>query len=194
MSAGVDAADRAGWMRAMLAILGIAVVMAVVELAMGRVPICTCGSVKLWHGVVNSAENSQHLMDWYTPSHIVHGLLFYGAARWVLPRRGLALRATLAALVEAAWEVAENTPAVIGRYRDATIALGYTGDSVVNSLADLAAMLLGFALAARLPGWASVLLVLGLELAALVAIRDNLTLNVLMLLWPLDAVRDWQAG
>lgn len=174
--------------------LGIVVVMAAIELAMGRVPICTCGTVDLWHGEVNSAGNSQHLSDWYTPSHIVHGLLFYGAAHWLLPRRGLPLRAVLATLVEAAWEVVENTPVVIGRYRDATIALGYNGDSVVNSVADVVAMLLGFALAARLPVWASVLLVLALELAALIAIRDNLTLNVLMLLWPNDTIRNWQAG
>ncbi|MCG7361388.1 DUF2585 domain-containing protein [Roseomonas sp. ACRSG] len=190
----VNQARRREWSRAGLAILGIAVVMAAVELAMGRVLICTCGAVDLWHGEVNSAGNSQHLSDWYTPSHIVHGLLFYAAARWLLPGKGLPLRTVLAALVEAAWEVVENTPAVIGRYRDATIALGYTGDSVVNSLADLVAMLLGFALAARLPVWASVLLVLALELAALLAIRDNLTLNVLMLLWPSEAIRNWQAG
>jgi hypothetical protein len=190
-------ADRAGrrdWVRAGLAMLSIAVAMAAIELAMGRVPICTCGTVELWHGEVNSAGNSQHLSDWYTPSHIVHGLLFYAAARWLLPGHGLPLRAVLAMLVEATWEVVENTPAVIGRYRDATIALGYNGDSVVNSVADVIAMLLGFALAARLPVWASVLLVLALELAALIAIRDNLTLNVLMLLWPNNTVRNWQAG
>lgn len=183
-----------GWGMAGLAILGIAAVMAATELAMARVPICTCGTVDLWHGEVNSAGNSQHLSDWYTPSHIVHGLLFYAVTRWLLPSKPLPLRALLATLVEAAWEVAENTPAVIGRYRDATIALGYNGDSVVNSLSDLLAMLLGFALAARLPVWASVLLGLVLELVALLAIRDNLTLNVLMLLWPNDTVRNWQAG
>jgi hypothetical protein len=190
----MNQAEQREWSRAGLAIFGIAVAMAAIELAMGRVPICTCGTVELWHGEVNSAGNSQHLSDWYTPSHIVHGLLFYAAARWLLPGKSLPMRAVLATFVEAAWEVVENTPTVIGRYRDATIALGYTGDSVVNSLADVLAMLLGFALAARLPAWASVLLVLVLELAALLAIRDNLTLNVLMLLWPNDTVRNWQAG
>jgi hypothetical protein len=177
-----------------LAVAGIALGMAAVLLAMGRLPICACGSVKLWHGAVQSAENSQHLSDWYAPSHLVHGLLFYAALAWALPRRRIGLRLALAALVEAAWEVVENTPMVINRYREATMALGYAGDSVVNSLADLGFMLLGFALAWRLPAWASVLLALGLELAALFAIRDNLTLNVLMLLYPLDAVRNWQAG
>ena len=194
MSSSIAAPPHRPWLGPALAILGIAVVMAAVLLAMGRVPMCTCGSIKLWHGVVNSAENSQHIADWYTPSHIVHGLLFFGATYWLLPRRSLGFRAAVASLVEAAWEIVENTPMVIGRYRDATMALGYTGDSVVNSVSDLAAMLLGFALASRLPVWASVLLVLALELAALLAIRDNLTLNILMLLWPVDAVRNWQAG
>ena len=194
MSSSIAAPPHRPWLGAALAILGIAVVMAAVLLAMGRVPMCTCGSIKLWHGVVNSAENSQHIADWYTPSHIVHGLLFFGATYWLLPRRSLGFRAVVASLVEAAWEIVENTPMVIGRYRDATMALGYTGDSVVNSVSDLAAMLLGFALASRLPVWTSVLLVLALELAALLAIRDNLTLNILMLLWPVDAVRNWQAG
>jgi hypothetical protein len=177
-----------------LAVAGIALGMAAVLLAMGRLPICACGSVKLWHGAVQSAENSQHLSDWYAPSHLVHGLLFFAALSWALPRQPIGLRLVLAALVEAAWEIVENTPMVINRYREATMALGYTGDSVVNSLADLGFMMLGFALAWRLPAWASVLLALGLELAALFAIRDNLTLNVLMLLYPLDAVRNWQAG
>lgn len=194
MSSSIAAPPHRPWLGPALAILGIAVVMAAVLLAMGRVPMCTCGSIKLWHGVVNSAENSQHIADWYTPSHIVHGLLFFGATYWLLPRRSLGFRAVVASLVEAAWEIVENTPMVIGRYRDATMALGYTGDSVVNSVSDLAAMLLGFALASRLPVWTSVLLVLALELAALLAIRDNLALNILMLLWPVDAVRNWQAG
>ena len=194
MSSSIAAPPHRPWLGAVLAILGIAAVMAAVLLAMGRVPICTFGSVKLWHGVVNSAENSQHIADWYTPSHIVHGLLFFGGTHWLMRRSSLGTRAAVASLVEAAWEIVENTPMVIGRYRDATMALGYTGDSVVNSVSDLAAMLLGFALASRLPVWASVLLVLVLELAALLAIRDNLTLNVLMLLWPVDAVRNWQAG
>jgi len=175
-------------------ILGILAAMVVVLLAMGRVPVCECGSIKLWYGVANGPEGSQHVADWYTLSHVVHGLLFYGAAHWLMRRHGLPARAVVAAVVEAAWEIVENTPQVIARYRDATIALGYNGDSVLNSMSDVGAMLLGFALAARLPAWAGVVLVVALELAALLAIRDNLTLNVLMLVWPTDAVRNWQAG
>ncbi|WP_159348162.1 DUF2585 family protein [Roseomonas harenae] len=177
-----------------LAILVLAAGMAGVLLAMGRVPICECGTVTLWHGAVNSAENSQHIADWYAPSHLVHGLLFYGLFWLLAPRAPLGARALMAALLEAAWEIVENTPMVINRYREATAALGYAGDSVVNSLSDLGFMLIGFAFAARVPVWVTVASGLALELLALAAIRDNLTLNVLMLLWPVPAIRDWQAG
>lgn len=177
-----------------LVILGITALAAVVLLAMGRVPICTCGYVKPWHWQVVSSENSQHLIDWYTPSHITHGLIFYGLLHLLARGLGLWPRAAIATLVEAAWEIAENTDAVIQRYREATIALDYFGDSVVNSVADIVAMWGGFALAAVLPVWASVALGLAFEFGVGWAIRDNLALNVLMLLWPLEGVRAWQSG
>lgn len=161
---------------------------------MGRPAICACGTVKLWAGAVQSADNSQHLSDWYTPSHVIHGLIFYWAAARLLPGRPLGIRLLPALLVEAAWEIAENSPAVIDRYREATMALGYTGDSVLNSMADLGWMAVGFCLASRLPWRWSVALALLFEVGTLLAIRDNLTLNVLMLIAPVEAIKAWQAG
>ncbi|CAD7042943.1 membrane protein [Pseudorhizobium endolithicum] len=180
--------------RWLLVALTLFVLQLVVLYAMGRIPICECGYVKLWEGGVNSSGNSQHLSDWYTPSHIIHGFLFYALA-WLLFRRALlAARLSFAVLVEAAWEVLENTPMVIDRYRTETMALGYTGDSILNSAMDTIFMALGFFAAARLPIWLTIAIALGFELLTGWIIRDNLTLNVLMLLWPLDAIREWQAA
>src|SRR4051794_25110878 len=182
-----------GW-RHLLAVAVFLVLQAGVLLAMGRVPWCSCGYVKLWHGVADSAENSQHLTDWYSLTHLVHGLLFY-LALWLVGRHWrLGLRLVLTVALEAGWEVLENTDFVIERYRAATISLHYYGDSVVNSVADTLACVLGFMLAARLPVWAAVTLGLALELVAALVIRDNLTLNVVMLLYPFAAIRQWQAG
>jgi len=161
---------------------------------MGRPPICTCGSIDLWVGEPNSSRTSQMLSDWYSPSHIVHGFLFF-AGLWLVGRRWPLERRFLVALaIEAAWEIVENTPLIINRYREETAALGYTGDSVLNSMSDIAMMGLGFLLARRLPVWASVVVVLILELVPLLVIRDNLTLNVWMLLAPNDALKAWQSG
>ena len=150
--------------------------------------------LRLWYGDPWGPEGSGHLLDWYSPSHLIHGPLFFGALWWLLPRVALAWRFVIALLVEVAWEVAENSPVVIDRYRTVTASKDYAGDTVVNSVMDVAAMAAGFWLARRLPAWASVALVLGLEAFTIWAIRDGLALNVLMLLWPVDAVRDWQAG
>jgi hypothetical protein len=184
--------------QAIFATMALVAIAVALLFAMDRPPICTCGYVALWHGVVQSNGNSQHITDWYSPSHFTHGLIMYffawllwrkwqlfggKPARWALP---------IAVLVEAAWEVIENTPMVIDRYRAVTVSWGYSGDSIVNSTADIGWMIVGFLLATRLPAWASVALALFFELLTLWIIRDNLTLNVIMLFWPVEAIRHWQ--
>ncbi|MEP6982194.1 MAG: DUF2585 family protein [Sphingomicrobium sp.] len=182
--------SRRSWLLA-FAILAAA---AAILLAMGRNPICTCGTVDLWVGTRDSPRTSQMLADWYSLSHIVHGLLFY-AGLWLVARRWpVERRFILALLIEASWEVIENTPMVIDRYRATTAALGYTGDSVINSLSDILMMALGFLLARKLPVRASILLLIALELVPLFVIRDNLTLNVWALLVPNQTIAAWQAG
>jgi len=168
------------------------VITAVILLMMGRVPWCACG-IDMW-GTVRTSEGSQQLFDWYTPSHLLHGFIFY-AVLWLVARRvDVGWRLVIAMLVEAAWEIAENTNAVIERYREVTISLDYFGDSVLNSVVDMLAMVLGWWLSMRLPVWASVAVVIGFEVLTMALIRDGLALNVIMLLSPLEAIKVWQAG
>jgi hypothetical protein len=180
--------------RTAIAALLIVAVAAAILLAMGRNPICTCGSIDLWVGARDSPKTSQMLADWYSLSHIVHGLLFF-ALLWLVARRwSVGTRFLAALLVESLWEVIENTPLVIDRYRETTAALGYTGDSVINSVSDIAMMCVGFLAARKLPVWASLLLLIVLEIVPLFVIRDNLALNILNLIAPNAAIAAWQAG
>ncbi len=175
-----------------LSALGVIALSTFILLLMGRVPWCTCGYIKFWHGIVYSSENSQHLTDWYTFSHIIHGIGFF-ALLWLVGRRWpIGLRFLLAMVMESSWEIFENTNFIINRYREATISLDYYGDSVINSVTDILACVLGFILARYLPLWVSLLLVIFLELFVGYWIHDNLTLNIIMLIYPFQFIKLWQ--
>jgi hypothetical protein len=182
--------------RVALVALALLLLVGMIELLNGRPPICPCGRISLWQGSAQSPETSQQIADWYSFSHIIHGFLFYGAAHLALRTRPAWRTWALVAavLVEGGWELLENSPLIIDRYREATIAIGYSGDSILNSLCDIGWMAFGFWVAGKLPARATIALAIGFELMTLVIIRDNLTLNVLMLVWPIDAIRIWQAG
>ena len=179
---------------AILAALALAAILLVILFAMHRPPICACGTIKLWTGAVNSSDNSQHIADWYSFSHIIHGFLFYAAAHFWLKGRARDWALPFAVTAEGFWEILENSPIIINRYREATMALGYSGDSIVNSLSDVGWMSFGFWLASRLHARITIALAIGFELMTLALIRDNLTLNIVMLAWPIDAIKVWQGG
>lgn len=165
---------------------------------MGRVPICECGYVKFWHGITQSSENSQHVNDWYTFSHIIHGFAFYWILQFLSKRwpslKPIGLRFVLAVLLETSWEIFENTDFVINRYRETTISLDYYGDSIINSVGDVLATIAGFVAAFRMPVWATLVVLVALELFVGYWIRDNLALNIIMLIYPFETILQWQQG
>lgn len=173
---------------------GAVALQALILLAMGLPLICACGQIALWHGDPSGPETSQHLTDWYTVTHVVHGFGFYVLLWLIVPGLPIAQRFAFAIGIEAAWEVIENTPLIVERYRQSALARGYFGDSVVNSVADTLAAAIGFVLAWIMPVRASVALVLATELLLGYAIRDNLTLNIIQLIYPVEAVSAWQVG
>jgi hypothetical protein len=178
----------------MLIAAGLVALQAIVLAAIGQPPICTCGTVKLWVGTVSGPENSQQVTDWYSFSHIIHGIGLYFLLGLIFPRAPLGLRFALVVGLEAGWEIFENTPFIIDRYRQQALASGYFGDSVVNSVSDTLMAVLGFIIARRFPVWASVALVIALEAFVGFMIRDNLTLNIIQLIHPSVAISHWQAG
>jgi hypothetical protein len=174
-----------------LAIIGAT---AVVLLMMGRLPFCKCGVIRLWSGDIWSNQNSQQLADPYSLTHISHGIALYGLLLLGGRRWELGLRLVTAVLFESAWEIFENTDFVINRYREETISLDYYGDSVLNVMGDIGAMISGFWIASKLSVKTTVAAAVLLEVLLLITIRDSLVLNIIMLIHPSETIREWQTG
>jgi len=161
---------------------------------LGQPWISASGKILLWSNNPLSPETSQQLADWYSLSHIVHGFLFYGLLKLVAPKLPLGVRLLLAMGLEISWEIAENTPMVIEAYRKQALAIGYTGDSILNSLMDTLMAVLGFLFASRAPAWVTVAAGIGMEVLAAIVIRDGLVLNILNFLYPIPFIERWQKG
>ncbi len=176
-----------------LATVLILVATALIEMNSGRSLFGPSGKFGFWEGSVWSSENSQRVADAYTFSHIIHGMVFYGFL-WLVARRvPVKYRFIFALLIEAGWELLENSPIIIDRYRAVTISLGYVGDSVLNSVSDIVFAGIGFWISRYSKFWVSVFLIILMELGCLFWVRDNLTLNVVMLAYPLDSIKVWQS-
>lgn len=175
--------------------IGVTVGLAVLLLqSQGRSWLCTCGYVLLWAGDIWSSDNSQHLFDPYSFTHVLHGVVFYALLAWSLPRLTANWRLAIALAIEAGWEVVENAEFIIQRYRETTLALGYNGDTIINSLTDILLCAVGFWLAQQLGFRRSAILFVATELVLIFWIRDSLLLNVLMLIYPIEAIKAWQMG
>jgi hypothetical protein len=177
-----------------VAVLALLSVQVLALRAMGHRWICECGYVALWYANPAGPETSQHIADWYSFTHLVHGFGFYVLLWLVAPRSGFAVRLVLIVALEAVWEIVENTPVIIDRYRQLATARGYFGDSAINSLSDTLAAVAGAVLARTIPTWASIVFVIAIEAFLAYAIRDNLTLNVIQLISPNEIISRWQTG
>lgn len=169
-------------------------VAAVILLLQGRVWWCQVGDMSPWSWDIWSAHNSQHIIDPYSFTHVLHGMLEFWLIGLVFRKIPLAWRFFIAVFIESSWEVAENSRYVIERYREVTISLDYFGDSIVNSLADIVCCATGFVIAWRLRFWRSLALFLATELILILTIRDSLLINILMLIYPIDSIKQWQMG
>jgi hypothetical protein len=177
-----------------MTLAGVLLAMAIQLRFQGRLWRCACGYIVAWSGNVNSSENSQQLFDPYSFTHVIHGFMFMGAVHLLWPRLSEVWKVVAALSLEAVWELIENTQFVINRYRSETISLGYVGDSILNSFGDILACALGAVVAWRLGVKKTLVLAVLIEAALLITIRDSLLVNIIMLLYPLDAIRQWQAG
>jgi hypothetical protein len=178
--------------RHVFAIVAVFVATAAIELWLGRLPLGPDGRFGFLETDIWSSSQSQRVLDPYSLSHIIHGFLFYGLLHLVARKLPIGARLACAVALEACWEILENSPLIIDRYRAVTIAQGYIGDSVLNSLSDIVMAGTGFLLAWRFSVKASLLFIIATELVMLVLIRDNLTLNIVMLAFPIEAIRQWQ--
>lgn len=174
--------------------LGVVTITAAILYFMGRVFMSTSGALLLWVSDTNSAEMSQQISDWYTASHFIHGILFFGLLYFFRKWLSIGTRLVIATIIESGWEILENSSLIIDRYREATIAIGYTGDSILNSVSDIIFMIFGFFFTRYVPVWVAVLTVIILEVLVGYLIRDNLLLNIIMLIYPMDAIKVWQGG
>jgi hypothetical protein len=174
--------------------LGIIAATAAIHYWAGRSLICKCGFVKLWWwGAKGAPEESQHIFDIYATSHVLHGIIFYFLL-WLISRGHLSVwaRLVMAVLLESGWELFENGNYLINRYRAAGV--DYSGDSIINSVADIVSMMTGFLIASRVPPWVSVLILIATEVIVAILIRDNLLLNIISLVHPIEWITKWQEG
>lgn len=188
-----EVSEKNNWPIAAGIAVAITVIMAAVLAFVGRVWWCKLGDWAIYiNQAWNSSHTSQHLFDPYSFTHVLHGVMFFWLTGLLFSKLAIEWRFVIATVVEAAWEILENSPIIIEKYRENTASLDYFGDSIANSIGDVIACAIGFAVAAKLGVWRSLVFFVLTELMLLLWIRDGLLLNIIMLIYPLDAVKQWQ--